>query len=128
MGTGHDDGLPDFDRVDPYGQAGARSANPAYPPRYGAFPAPLPTSGAGITGFVLGLVGLVMCMGLTSPFGIWFSARGLRETAPTATRPMNGRGLAVAGMALSVLGLFPLLVLLAYAALAVIGIVAATTA
>lgn len=112
----------------PYPAGPPQYSHPSGPPVYGAFPPPLPSSSAAVTGFVLGLLGIVMCGGLTSPVGIWFSARGMRETGPTATRPMGGRGLAVAGMTLSLVGLIPLLFLLLYVAFAVIGFAVAMTA
>lgn len=101
---------------------------PAGPPQFGAFQAPLPSSGAAITGFVLGLVGLVMCGGLTSPFGIWFSARGMNETAPTSREPRGGRGLAIAGLVISLVGLIPLFFLLLHLAVMIFGLVMAITA
>ena len=122
---------------DPYATAPHASAPPAQPPvgpypagppRFGDFRAPLPSSGAAITGFVLGLVGLVMCGGLTSPFGIWFSARGMKETALTSREPMSGRGLAIAGLVISLVGLIPLFFLLLYVAVMIFGMVMAITA
>lgn len=101
---------------------------PAGPPQFGAFQAPLPSSGAAIAGFVLGLVGLVMCGGLTSPFGIWFSARGMNETALTSREPRGGRGLAIAGLVMSLVGLIPLFFLLLYLAVMAFGMVMAITA
>ncbi|MDN5898734.1 MAG: DUF4190 domain-containing protein [Brachybacterium sp.] len=101
---------------------------PQGPPQFGAFQAPLPSSGMAIAGFVLGLVGLVMCGGLTSPFGIYFSARGMKETEPTARELKSGRGLAIAGMVTSLVGLIPLLFMLLYAALMIVGIVMSVTA
>ena len=101
---------------------------PTGPPQFGAFQAPLPSSGAAIAGFVLGLVGLVMCGGLTSPFGIWFSARGMNETALTSREPMGGRGLAIAGLVMSLVGLIPLFFLLLYLAVMAFGMVMAITA
>lgn len=102
--------------------------HPMGPPQYGAFQAPLPSSSAAITGFVLGLVGLVMCGGLTSPFGIIFSAKGMKETAPTASPMMGGRGLAIAGLVISLIGLLPLLLMLFYIVVIVISIVGSATA
>ncbi|WP_157773370.1 DUF4190 domain-containing protein [Brachybacterium vulturis] len=101
---------------------------PVGPPQFGAFPAPLPSSNAAITGFVLGLLGLAMCGGLTSPIGIWFSARGMKETAPTATAPRGGRGLAIAGLVTSLVGLIPLCFLLLYGVMMIVGLVMAATA
>lgn len=133
MSTGHGGGLPDYtgghggaeDRYglgdDPY----AASSHPMGPPQYGAFPPPLPSSNAALAGFVLGLAGLVMCGGLTSPFGIWFSAVGMKDTGPEASMPKGGRGLAVAGLVTSLIGLIPLLFVLLYLAVVLVGILSA---
>lgn len=99
--------------------------HPAGPPQYGAYPPPLPSSNAALAGFVLGLAGLVMCAGLPSPFGIWFSAVGMKETGPEASVPKGGRGFAVAGLVTSLIGLIPLLFVLLYFALIIIGFVSA---
>lgn len=101
---------------------------PQGPPQFGAFQTPLPSSSAAITGFVLGLVGLVMCGGLTSPFGIYFSAQGMKETEPTARELKGGRGLAIAGMVTSLVGLILLLFMLLYVALMIVGLVMSATA
>lgn len=101
---------------------------PQGPPRFGAFPAPVPSSSAAITGFVLGVLGVTMCGGLTSPFGIFFSSRGLQETAPTARELKGGRGLAVAGMVTSLVGLIPLLFILLYVGLIIVGLIMSAVA
>jgi len=108
------------------GAYGAPS-QPLGPPQYGAFPPPLPSSNSALAGFVLGLAGLLMCGGLTSPFGIWFSALGMKETGPEASMPKGGRGLAVAGLVTSLIGLIPLLFVLLYLALVLVGIISAAT-
>ncbi|WP_394216975.1 DUF4190 domain-containing protein [Brachybacterium vulturis] len=113
---------------DPYAAGPPPGPSPVGPPQFGAFPAPLPSSNAAIAGFVLGLVGLAMCGGLTSPFGIWFSAQGMKETAPTARAPRGGRGLAIAGLVTSLVGLIPLFILLLYGAFMIVGLVMAATA
>ncbi len=47
----------------------------------------------------------------------------MKETAPDARPPRGGRGLTVAGLVLSIVGMIPLLVMLAYVVL-MIGVVA----
>lgn len=114
---------PDWSQAQP--PAGPHSMGP---PQYGAFQAPLPSSSAAITGFVLGVVGLALCGGLTSPVGIFFAAKGMKETAPTASPMMGGRGLAIAGLVTSLVGLIPLLLMLFYIVVMVLSIVASATA
>lgn len=97
-----------------YDPAQQYGAHPSGPPGYGYYPPPLPSSGAGITGFVLGLLALTMCAGLTAPIGIIFAAVGMKETGPTATNRKGGRGLAIAGLVMSLVGLIPFLFLVLY--------------
>lgn len=101
------------------GPAGTPMADPAA----GGYPytvyTPPPSSGPGVTGFVLGLVSLTMC-GLTAPIGIVFSLLGMRETAPGAQPVRSGRGLAIAGLVTSIIGMIPWLVTLAYIALFIV--------
>lgn len=79
-----------------------------------AYVPPPPTSSMAITGFVLGLLAISICSGLTSPFGVVFSLRGMAQTAPDANPPASGRGLAIAGLVTSIIGLVPLLLVLGY--------------
>lgn len=102
-------------------------AHPSGPPGYGYYPPPLPSSGAGITGLVLGLLALTMCAGLTAPIGIIFAAKGMKETGPTATNPKGGRGLAIAGLVTSLIGMIPFLFLVAYIAFIIVAIIAGAT-
>lgn len=97
-------------------------------PGYGTagYGAARPSSGSAIAGFVLGLLAVAMCSGLTAPVGIFLSAKGLRETDRAATPPKDGRGLAIAGLVLSLVGLIPLLVLLAYILLIILAVGAET--
>lgn len=97
-----------------YDPAQQYGAHPSGPPGYGYYPPPLPSSGAGITGFVLGLLALTMCAGLTAPIGIIFAAMGMKETGPTATNRKGGRGIAIAGLVTSLVGLIPFLFLVLY--------------
>lgn len=76
-------------------------------------PAP-PSSGLGIAGFVVGLLGLTLCGTLVSPVGLVLSILGMRETAPTATPPKGGRGLTITGLILSIIGTVALLLIIAY--------------
>lgn len=97
-------------------------AHPSGPPGYGPYPPPLPSSGAGITGFVLGLLALTMCAGLTAPIGIIFAAIGMKETGPTATDRKGGRGLTIAGLVMSLVGMVPFLFLVLYIVFVIIAI------
>ncbi|MGP9744400.1 DUF4190 domain-containing protein [Brachybacterium sp. AOP29-B2-41] len=101
--------------------------HPSGPPGYGQFPPPLPSSGAGITGFVLGLLALTMCAGLTAPVGIIFAMKGMKETGPTAINPKGGRGLAIAGLVTSLIGLIPFLFFVLYFAFVIVAIIAGAT-
>ncbi|MFC7375230.1 DUF4190 domain-containing protein [Brachybacterium sp. GCM10030268] len=86
-----------------------------------------PSSSHAITGFILGLAGLVMCAGLTAPVGIVFSALGMRATSPEADPPRSGRGLAIAGLVTSLIGMIPFLLMVLYiGAIIVFAIVEAT--
>ena len=76
-------------------------------------PAP-PSSGLGIAGFVIGLLGLTLCGTLVSPVGLVLSILGMRETSPTATPPKGGRGLTITGLILSIIGTVALLLIIAY--------------
>ena len=76
-------------------------------------PAP-PSSGLGIAGFVVGLLGLTLCGTLVSPVGLVLSILGMRETAPTASPPKGGRGLTITGLILSIIGTVALLLIIAY--------------
>lgn len=73
-----------------------------------------PSSGLGIAGFVLGLLSITLCSGITGPFGLVLSIMGMRETSPAAASPRSGRGLAIAGLVLSILGTLILLAFVAY--------------
>lgn len=110
-----------YESSQPYG------AHPSGPPGYGSYPPPLPSSGAGITGFVLGLLSLTLCAGLTAPVGIFFAAQGMKETGPHATHRKGGRGLAIAGLVTSLVGMVPFLFMVLYIALFVVAIIAGAT-
>ena len=73
-----------------------------------------PSSGLGIAGFVVGLLGLTLCGTLVSPVGLVLSILGMRETAPTASPPKGGRGLTITGLILSIIGTVALLLIIAY--------------
>ncbi|MBB5830437.1 DUF4190 domain-containing protein [Brachybacterium aquaticum] len=101
---------------------GSPSAAPAGAGGYApvGYAPPMPTSGKGVAGFILGIASLLMCGGLTAPVGLVFSILGMRETGPSATAPKSGRGLAIAGLVLSILGCLVLLFLIAYFVLVII--------
>lgn len=127
-----------YGTADPYGSAEQRgAADPHGAPQFGggvqdpyvplpsglspgyytapgyAVAAP-PSSGLGIAGFVVGLLGLTLCGTLVSPVGLVLSILGMRETAPTATPPKGGRGLTITGLVLSIIGTVGLLGIIAY--------------
>ncbi len=109
---------------DPYGGTSSGAAQHGAPQVGTGAPAPQmymaavpmapPSSGLGIAGFVLGLLSLTVCGGITGPFGLVLSILGMRETAPGSTPPKSGRGLAIAGLVLSILGTLMLLAFVAY--------------
>lgn len=81
-----------------------------YAPAYR--PAP-PTSNTALTGFILGLIAMAGCS-ITAPVGLVFSILGMKATAPGASPELSGRGFAIAGLVLSILGTLGLLLLVAY--------------
>lgn len=93
------------------------------PHGYGPYTPPPPSSGAAITSLVLGLLALTMCAGLTAPVGVIFAAKGMKETGPHAPTVKSGRGLAIAGLVTSLIGLIPFLFLLLYIGMMVLVIV-----
>lgn len=95
---------------------------------YGPYAPPPPSSGAAITSLVLGLLALTMCAGLTAPVGVIFAAKGMKETGPQAHTAKSGRGLAIAGLVTSLIGLIPLLFFLLYIGMMILVIVAETSA
>lgn len=95
----------------PSGLSQGRYAAPGY--AVAVQPAP-PSSGLGIAGFVVGLLGLTLCGTLVSPVGLVLSILGMRETSPTATPPKGGRGLTITGLILSIIGTVALLLIIAY--------------
>lgn len=106
--------------ADPYGQSGrpvpqwASSPAPAGQPSpavgapgYGApagFAVAPPTSGMAVAGFVVSLVSLFLCAGITAPVALILSILGMKKTAPDAQPPAGGRGLAIAGVVISGIG------------------------
>lgn len=73
---------------------------------YGQQPPPARTSGMAISGFVLGLVGLLPCFWfwfqIPGVLGLIFSIVGLRATSGGAKK---GRGLAIAGTVVSAIAI-----------------------
>ncbi|MGP5053760.1 DUF4190 domain-containing protein [Brachybacterium paraconglomeratum] len=104
-------GVPDPYASLPSGLSQGRYAAPGY--AVAVQPAP-PSSGLGIAGFVIGLLGLTLCGTLVSPVGLVLSILGMRETSPTATSPKGGRGLTITGLILSIIGTVALLLIIAY--------------
>ena len=110
--------------------AGAQQPYPVGAP--GPYGTPIamapPSSGLGIAGFILGLLSITACTGITGPFGLVLSIMGMRETSPAAASPRGGRGLAIAGLVLSILGTLILLAFVAYVifAFVVVGVSASS--
>lgn len=98
---------------DPYASLPSRVPQGYYAAPGYAVAAP-PSSGLGIAGFVVGLLGLTLCGTLVSPVGLVLSILGMRETAPTASSPKGGRGLTITGLILSIIGTVGLLGIIAY--------------
>lgn len=119
--------------ADPYSAVSTQSsaysssfdAPPTVPPGYragghpGPYAPPPPTSGAALTGFILGLCSYITC-GLSAPVGLVFSIMGMKSTAPTASPLQGGRGFAIAGLVTSILGTLYLLGIIAYFVLVVL--------
>ncbi|UUT35281.1 hypothetical protein [Microbacterium elymi] len=82
----------------PYGYANPGMMTPTVPP---GTVAPRPTNGAGIAGFVIGLVSVF----LPILFGLAAGAAGLVLSIVGMTRPNAGKGLAIAGLILSIIGI-----------------------
>lgn len=95
---------------------------------YAPVPAPPPSSAAAIAGFVLGLLSVTLCAGLTAPVGLIFSLRGMRESGPRAHPPAGGYGLAIAGLVTSIIGCLTLLAVIAYLAFVALVLVLGSTA
>jgi hypothetical protein len=136
-GSSDDAFVPDFGSTsgggDPYAAPAApystQSAAPSFGPQFGEVPQgsygqPLamapPSSGLGIAGFILGILALTFCGGLTGPPGLILSIMGMKATAPGAMPPRSGRGLAIAGLVLSILGTLGLLAMVAYVVLMIV--------
>lgn len=130
---GSSDGFGSSDRygvTDPYASSahGPHGQAPMGPPAHGGFARPPESSNSAIAGLVLGILALSVCSGLTAPFGIFFALLGMRETAPTAISPKGGRGLAIAGLVCSLVGLLPLLLICFWVVLMILGAVLSGTA
>jgi hypothetical protein len=78
-----------------------------------------------LAGFVVSLVSLLMCS-LAAPVSLVLSMLGMRDTGPSAATPQDGRGFAIAGLVLSILGCLALLGVIAYFALLIVGAVLTT--
>ena len=101
-------------------------AGPGHPPG-GPSPwmqPPRQTSSMALAGFVVSLVSLVM-YSLAAPVGLVLSLIGMRDTGASASTPQEGRGFAIAGLVLSILGCLALLAVIAYFVLVIVGAVLA---
>ncbi|MFC5376453.1 DUF4190 domain-containing protein [Brachybacterium sacelli] len=105
----------------PYGPVGPSYGpmgppyGPAGPAQYhGVYAMPAPTSAMALTGFIVGLASLILCSGLPAPVGLVFSILGMRETSPSAETVKSGRGFAIAGLVISILGTLLLAFVVAY--------------
>lgn len=74
-----------------------------FPPPYTGYPPPMyPAHPQSTTALVLGVVGLVLC-GFASPFAIWLGRKSMREIDASGGR-LGGRGQALAGFILGIVG------------------------
>lgn len=103
---GPGDGMPGYDTVGydtvGYDTVGDDTWGYAAP---GTYPVPPPPSSLAIAGFVASLVSLVLCGGFPSPVALVLSILGMKQTAPDAQPPASGRGLAIAGVVISSVGI-----------------------
>jgi len=88
---------------------------PSTPPGAPAGPATRPvTNSMAVTGLIFGLIGLMggwlCCAPIFSVLGIVFSSVGLSQIKRDPSR-QTGRGMAIAGLILSIIGLIALLIL-----------------
>ncbi|MEE1650907.1 DUF4190 domain-containing protein [Brachybacterium sp. J144] len=107
----------------PVGFAPEFGQGPAYIGQPGPYAPSPPSSGTAIAGFVVGLVGYLMCAGVLSPVGLLLSILGMRDTSPQAMPPKGGRGLAISGLVINILGLLTLIGLVLYVVF-IVGLVA----
>lgn len=70
----------------------------------GQYLPPAPTSGLALAGFIVSIASLIVCTGLLSPVGLVLSILGMRDTSPTSGTGKGGRGFAIAGLVISILG------------------------
>jgi hypothetical protein len=89
-----------------------------YPPQYAApaqhgYPAPAPSNGLGVAGFVTGLLGLVFCWvpGLGIILAILGTVLGGAGMA-AGRRSGAGTGLAIAGLVLGIVALIPAILII----------------
>ncbi len=76
---------------------------PYYPGGYPPMPVRVPDHPQAVTALVLGILGLVLCGGLTSPFAWWLGRKAMREIDASGGA-MGGRGQAQAGFILGIIG------------------------
>lgn len=81
---------------------------------------PPPTSGAAITAFVVGLVSIVLCGGFPAPVGLVFAVIAMKETSPASATTKSGRGFAITGLVLNILGTLYLLLAVLYIVLVIV--------
>lgn len=96
---------------------------PAYVAQTGPYAPPAPSSNSAITTFVLGLVSLVFCAGLPAPVGLFFAVKAMKDTAPTASPVKSGRGFAITGLVLNIIGMLYLIGIVLYIVF-IVGLVA----
>lgn len=86
---------------------GQQPEDPHFQPQYG-YPPPMPMQYApdhpqATTALVLGIVGIVVCAGLLSPFAWWIGKKAVNEIDASQGR-LGGRGAAQAGYILGIIG------------------------
>jgi hypothetical protein len=114
---------PGYGQVPPpgYGQAPPPGYGQVPPPGYGQVPPPgyahlpllgygfapaVPTSNKAVAGMVLGIVSILFCyLGvLIGPVAVVFSVLARRDIDARLPQPMNGRGMATAGLVTGIIG------------------------
>ena len=110
-----DDFGPEFSSSFSSGSTGPTAAGPmptggpvpvySQGPYYGGqYLPPAPTSGLALAGFIVSIASLIVCTGLLSPVGLVLSILGMRDASPTSGTGKGGRGFAIAGLVISILG------------------------
>ncbi|WP_246954931.1 DUF4190 domain-containing protein [Brachybacterium sp. Marseille-Q7125] len=107
---------PEFSSAQPYPQQEPYPQQQQPYPQYQSYPQHQAPGGdgvssaMGIVGLVMGILSLTLCGGLTAPLGLIFSIIGLQQ----AKRSGTGRGLSIAGLVTSIVGMAVLMFTILY--------------